>query len=618
MDLFSELRRRNVFRVAIGYVVSGWLLAQVADLVLDAIGAPEWVMQTILLVLALGFPVVVFFSWAYEVTPEGIKRESEVDRSQSITHITGRKLDRAILAVLVLALGYFAVDKFVLSTEREATPASVAAWPAEPAVTTPGADPQQEATDSATIAVLPFVNMSNDPDQEYFSDGLSEELLNALVRVDGLEVASRTSAFAFKGRSLSLPQIAAELKVAYILEGSVRRAGEQLRITAQLIDTRSDRHLWSETYDRTLADVFAIQSEIATAITTALQTTLGLEEVTPISVPVATENMSAYDLYLKGRDAFTYRKSTQDVRDSIRDLEEALAMDPQYIDAMEALAASYAAAPWWGLTEYDVRTYERMALDLTDRVLARDPRRSMAWAIRGFLLSWTYEPEALFADAVAAYQRALELNPRNVHALHWRGQLSTHLGYLDAARSDQEHCLEIEPLFWNCLSYLTGVLMRQQEFERAIGLLQQYLELRGYVNPTHVWAAWLAGERMTAWALAPRVEGWEELPLDELFYALEHPGRQSSDRLQNLISWAVDRNEDVFAYPEILVLAGAYEQITGYFTEEGWYWYPNLREFRQSDRFKWLMRNSGVLTVWRERGTPPQCRLLAGEDFECD
>jgi TolB-like protein len=247
LQLFQELQRRNVFRVAIGYIVSCWLLAQVADLVLENIGAPDWVMQTIMLLMVLGFPVVVFFSWVYEVTPQGIKRESEIDRDQSIRSLTRRKLDRAIVAVLVIALAYFAYDKFVLGPQRESELVEGMKHAA--------AEKEEVAADVATepdnsIAVLPFVNMSSDEEQEYFSDGLSEELLNLLAKIPELRVAARTSSFSFKGKDLSVPEIASRLNVAHVLEGSVRKHDNQIRITAQLIQADNGYHLWSETYNR--------------------------------------------------------------------------------------------------------------------------------------------------------------------------------------------------------------------------------------------------------------------------------------------------------------------------------------------------------------------------------
>ena len=189
MQLFEELQRRNIFRVTIGYIVSSWLLVQVADLLTENIGSPEWVMQTIMLVLALGFPVVVFFSWAYEVTPEGIKRESEVDRSESVTHLTARKLDRAIMLTLVIALAYFAYDKFFMVE------------PGTQANTEQAAVERNAAETNQSIAVLPFVNMSDDAGNEYFSDGLSEEILNLLAKIRDLKVIARTSSFAFKGKN---------------------------------------------------------------------------------------------------------------------------------------------------------------------------------------------------------------------------------------------------------------------------------------------------------------------------------------------------------------------------------------------------------------------------------
>ncbi len=228
-----------------------------------------------MLVIALGFPVVVFFSWAYEVTPEGIKRESEVDRSQSITHVTGRKLDYSILAVLLIALGYFAYDKFVLSKNVDAAPV-VNTTKAESEPSEPQAAPTQP---DKSIAVLPFVNMSGDPEQEYFSDGIAEELLNRLAQLPDLKVAARTSAFQFKGKNLDIADIGRQLNVAHVLEGSVRKGGTTLRITAQLIDSQTGFHLWSDTYDRDASDILKVQDEIAGAITTALQYRLGASAI---------------------------------------------------------------------------------------------------------------------------------------------------------------------------------------------------------------------------------------------------------------------------------------------------------------------------------------------------
>ena len=258
MSLVAELKRRNVFRVAGAYAVIAWLLAQIADVALDAFGAPDWVPKSVLFLLILGFPVAVFFAWAFEMTPEGVKREKDVDREQSITQETGRKLNRLTIGVLLAAVAFLLVDKFVL--QHEAAPPTVAATPA--------------VETEKSVAVLPFVAMSSGPDDEYFADGLTEEILNSLAQLPDLLVTARTSAFAFKGQDIPIPEIAAKLGVANVVEGSVRRAGERLRVTAQLIRAADGFHLWSETYERSAEDSFRVQDEIAEKVASVLNVVL--------------------------------------------------------------------------------------------------------------------------------------------------------------------------------------------------------------------------------------------------------------------------------------------------------------------------------------------------------
>ncbi|MEM1412860.1 MAG: adenylyl cyclase, partial [Pseudomonadota bacterium] len=257
MSFITDLRRRNVFRVGLAYAVVCWLLLQISDILIERIGAPDWVFPTLLMVLGIGFPLALLFAWAFEMTPEGLKRESEVDRSTSITPQTGRRLDRAIIVVLGLALAYFALDKFVLGPEAPVTTAQTE----REATSQRDTDEAPTAVSSAegtttdrgpSIAVLPFVNMSAEADNEYFSDGLSEELLNLLARIEGLSVAARTSSFKFKGSDADIAEIGGRLNVGMVLEGSVRKAGDQVRITAQLIKVDDGFHLWSDTYDRQL------------------------------------------------------------------------------------------------------------------------------------------------------------------------------------------------------------------------------------------------------------------------------------------------------------------------------------------------------------------------------
>ena len=261
MSFFKELKRRNVFRVGIAYTVAAWLLLQVSDIVFPRIGLPDSAVTLVIALLIIGFIPALIFAWAFEMTPDGIKRETDVDREQSITSKTGRELDRSIIVILVLALGYFAYDKFAEVESVSIFPQTAqtgASTDGEKLNLTPVEATLAEQTNQS-IAVLPFVNMSADVDNEYFSDGISEELLNVLVKVSSLHVASRTSSFAYKGKELPISQIANELKVDNVLEGSVRKAGNRVRITAQLINAESDRHIWSETYERELVDIFDIQ-----------------------------------------------------------------------------------------------------------------------------------------------------------------------------------------------------------------------------------------------------------------------------------------------------------------------------------------------------------------------
>jgi len=286
MSLFDELKRRNVFRVAVAYTVITWLLAQVADLAFDNFGAPEWVPKSVLFVFVLGFPLAVFFAWAFEMTPEGVKREKDVDRSQSITPTTGKRLNHLIIAVLVAAVGFLLLDKFVLEGTAEITVADVPALEIE-----------------KSVAVLPFVAMSNGPDDEYFADGLTEEILNSLAHLPDLLVTARTSAFSFKGMDIPIPEIAAKLGVANIVEGSVRRSGDRLRVTAQLIRAEDGFHLWSETYDRSTNDSFGVQDEIAEKVASALDVVLDDEQLERMRSS-GLRNPEAFVAFQKGRELY--------------------------------------------------------------------------------------------------------------------------------------------------------------------------------------------------------------------------------------------------------------------------------------------------------------------------
>jgi TolB-like protein len=336
MSLFDELKRRNVFRVGLAYLVGSWLLLQMIDVIGPLVGMSDEVARYILFLLAVGLIPVLILAWAFELTPEGVKLESEVDRSRSITPRTGRKLDRAIMVILALAVGFLLFDKLALRTGPESTEQASSAFSTN---VVPDSARHESGTSPATlrsVAVLPFVAMSNGPDDDYFSDGLTEEIINALAQLPELLVTARTSAFHFKGQNLPIDEIAGQLGVDHVVEGSVRRAGEQLRITAQLVRAEDGFHLWSETYDRRTADTFAMQSDIAEKVATALNVVLDDDQRAQMR-RAGIRNVEAYTAYQKGLE-YHARAHMGGIdfpllREGNRHFEDAITMAPELADA---------------------------------------------------------------------------------------------------------------------------------------------------------------------------------------------------------------------------------------------------------------------------------------------
>ncbi len=432
MSLFIELKRRNVFRVAIAYIVVAWLVLQVADVVLNNILAPDWVFKVFLLFLGLGFPFAVIFAWAFEMTPEGLKREHEVDRSQSITPDTGKKLNLMTTAVLVLALGYFAYDKFVVSAERDAALVEATTQ----AVTQEAAKTPETVTETdKSIAVLPFADMSPDKDQEYFSDGLSEELLNLLAKVPELQVAARTSSFSLKGKDLQISEVGKILKVAHVLEGSVRTAGDRIRVTAQLIQVEDGFHLWSETYDRTLDDVFAIQDEIAKEVVGQLKVTL-----LGAALTVQETDPEAYALALQARHLSL--QGTAEALDKSNQLyEQTLKIAPDYAVAWVGLANNYAEQA--GAYLRPIEEGYRLAREAANKALAINSEYAPAYAILGYIaMIFGNDPIA----AAKHLEKALELEPANLDIIREAARLVEMLGRLDEANVLLEYTTARDPV----------------------------------------------------------------------------------------------------------------------------------------------------------------------------
>ena len=463
MSFINELKRRNVFRAGAAYVILSWLVLQVADVILNNITAPAWVFRVLLLFLAAGLPFVLFFSWAFELTPEGLKRESEVDRSKSITRQTGRKLDRAIIVVLVLALGYFAYDKFHEKAEREKGPDTIS--PAE-IVSGP-------FSANNSIAVLPFVNMSDDAGNEYFSEGLSEELLNLLAKIPQLRVAARTSSFSFRDQHLEIPEIASRLNVANVLEGSVRKAGNQVRITVQLIKAADGFHVWSETYDRTLDNIFSVQDDIAAKVVEALK--ISLLGAAPV---VREVDPNAYALFLQGRYLFNQR-SQENYEKSADAYRKALQIDPDYAAAWAGLARVTINQAGYAYIDFDPGVAK--AREAAQKAVALDPGLAEGWTSLAQVMGdydWNWNA------ALESVQKALELDPANSEVLAQAASLAGRLGHHDDAIADAEKAVDLDPLNYAAISYLSAAYEQVDRLDDAVRTMRHLLSL----NPDYVTA----------------------------------------------------------------------------------------------------------------------------------
>jgi TolB-like protein/Flp pilus assembly protein TadD len=471
-QLFQELKRRNVIRVAIAYAVLAWLLIEVTSTIFPILSLPKWSVTLVTVLIFIGFPIALIFAWAFELTPDGIKLEKQVVREESITHATGRKLDFGIIALLVLGLGYFAYDKFVLDPSRDAE----LVQSTTKAVTEQVTNSAKSENPDKSIAVLAFADLSPEGDQEYFADGVSEEILNLLAQVPELRVTSRSSAFSFKEQNLDVPTMAARLNVAHVLEGSVRKSGNQLRITAQLIEAGTDTHLWSQTYDRQLADIFAVQDEIAAAVVDALKITLLGGDLR------ATEtDTEAYALYLQARSLMT-RVTVESFREAERRLNEALAIDPGFAPAWSELGALY----WWQanrFVQYSLEQAVHKARRAIGRALEIDPRYGRAHQLLG-ILAMRYDYD--FATASWNLRRAREFNPGDSSILETLARLNEALGRLDEAISLMHQSVALDPVSSNAHYVLGRMLYRAKRLEEAADSFQTALSL----NPEQ-WGAWI-------------------------------------------------------------------------------------------------------------------------------
>jgi len=456
----EELKRRNVGRVAILYIVVGYVALEVFQVFLNLLQMPAWTGRVAVLVMVVGFPVVLIFAWVYEITPEGLKPTGEVAPQHSIRHHTGKRLDRAIIAVLAIALSYFVIDKFWLSKHVTLAVKSTAAEIK--------ATPPVSVVAEKSIAVLPFADMSEKHDQEYFGDGMAEEILDLLAKIPVLHVPARTSSFYFKGKSEDIPTIARRLMVANVLEGSVRKSGNHVRVTVQLVRADNGYHLWSETYDRTLDDLFKVQDEIAGEVVKALKISMGTSAA-PRTVP--TNSAEAHTLLLQAQFFFD-RGSGDDNKKAASYYQQAIDIDPDFAGAWAGLSRALNVEAQSGGQSW--QQFREPALRAAERAVALDPKLAEAHYALGAVRYW------LEWDWVAANtenEMARLLDPNNSHALIGAGRLAAVHGRLTDALRLWEQAAARDPLNSDAYYNLAGNYYAMSRFTEAVGAIRKSIEI---------------------------------------------------------------------------------------------------------------------------------------------
>ena len=631
MNLFTELRRRNVIKVGLAYAVASWLLLQIVDLVLENINAPDWVMQVFMLALAVGLPIVLIAAWALELTPDGIKLEKNVDQTKSIARHTGYQLNRGIITILSMAVVLLLTDKFRDEVLSKPEPEALTSETVIDTVNT------ADVSDSSkSIAVLPFVDMSPKNDQVYFADGISEEILNVLVKTHSLKVAGRTSSFQFRDRNEDLRKIGEQLGVEHILEGSIRKASNRVRITAQLVTASDGFHLWSETYDRELTDIFAIQDEIARAITAALAIELNLSESGEALVKASTRNMEAYDRYLEARGLIAQRSNFPRAMSL---LDEATRLDPGFAAGWATNAQVHALSIYY--IAGDNSEAKRLAEDMANKALEIDPNLSMAHSVLGDIYRDSYQ----WGKAQESYLRALSLNPDEIEANEQYAQMLWRANYFETALEYSAKAVRLDPLSklnltvnaglryvsgdraggWadmNTLLQMSGdnldrpfplrhalsIALCEGKPERAIEFTKAIASSRPIQTGDHGMKAHfenmlpLLNSRTETLAYLSSRSTASITPNTNSFWVID-------------LFWAAYYGD--YDLAEKIMEAGTLQEDIKGTLDTSWLNYPFLNPLHNSDVYKRLVKKTNLDDFWRENGFPRYCRPIGEDDFAC-
>jgi len=625
VSFLTELKRRNVFKVGVAYAIVGWLVIQIVATVFPILALPDWTTRFITIVIIIGFPLAILLAWIYELTPEGIKVTTSAGPDQYHTQTTGQRLNYFIIGVLVLVVAFMVVDIYVLKESPEVVEKTSNTSTVSETIS-PEIEVEEKAKPAAppnSIAVLPFADMSPDRDQDYFADGIAEELLNSLARIKDLEVRGRTSSFYFKGRNEDLQTISKLLNVKYLLEGSVRKAGNQARITVQMINTQSDEHLWSKTYDRELTDIFTIQDEIAESVATALSITLGVGDLG--STAGGTRNLAAYEAYLQGQYQFQLY-TPESILQAIEHYTRAVELDPDYALAWASLARGYGEYSFTfsaGTQDYAAKT---AAAFQRARELAPDLLKVLVMSAERSAYSGDYlAAENILKEAMA------NSSTSDVETLAGYSQFLLSIGRATEAIPYLERVRRIDPL--RQVSDLAEAYARLGRYNDALAEVERILKLPNapeyMMHGTGLVFSMASGDRVLvdkwlAEVIAREPPGlnivMEEL-IDDPEAALTELQRVHADlpasasNLERMIIsyWVAYFGDLDFA---LAILQTVYPDKA---KANPLLWRPIWKDLRTLPGFKQVVIDLGLVDYWRTTGNWGDfCHPVGDNDFECN
>jgi adenylate cyclase len=598
MAFFAELKRRRVGKVAIAYGAIAWGVTEASSVVFPALHVPEWAMTFVVVFLLVGFPISMVLAWVFDVGPQGIQRTEPLPQAPAAQIKLRLAYSVAVLACMA-ALGYVLYER--------------------------GLGRAHAGEPRRSIAVMPFTNLSGDPSKEYFSDGMSEELLNLLARVPGLQVAARTSSFAYKGREVDVREIGRELGVETVLEGSVRQAGDQVRITAQLIDTQSGFHLWSETYDRRLADIFQVQDEIAKAIVDGLRIELApAEQQAAQRQQVPTQNVEAYQLYLQGRAVWKLR-GEENLKHAIEFYQSAIARDPGFARAHAALASAYVVMPGYTKDADDQEEFFALAEKSARQALAIDPNIGEAHAV----LAQINSARGDLLDAESGFFFAISLEPNEPTPHQWYSILLMEVGRLDVALAQAKKAQELDPTSPILAFNLANAYLVKGDDDAALRYSKLATELGLGRNSQSIET--MVALRRRQWDEARHLVGQDpDLPPElrsqsaAFVAALEDPAKRPGvvAALRGLDPAISTQSKLVGSYLHLGETDVAFKVMFETLDKDrlAWThdwdlslaWAPEGATMRRDPRFANLAERIGLLDYWKQYGFPDACR--AGKD----